>query len=95
MVRPSSCIVKGGILSFQRYLATYLRTQEIGSIRPSLGAGIRGGKPRSTHLGSGDTPLGESSPSMHSCSFKCVRSLDTKSGSHCGGGADADTAHSS
>ena len=53
-----------------------------------------GGKPRSTHVGFGDTLRGEGSRSMHSGFFEGVGSLDTQSGSHSDEWADADAAHS-
>ena len=36
LVRPSSCIVKGGILSSRRYLPTYLDLQPVDSVRSRL-----------------------------------------------------------
>ena len=67
------------------------------SWRPSLGAAMRGGKPRSTHEGWGATPLGEGTGSSHSGSFgsfEGVGSLETESGSHSDEWADADASNS-
>ena len=55
------------------------------SSRPSLGAAMRGGKPRTTHVRSGATPLGLRPAFRHSGSFGFsggVGSPDTQSGSH-------------
>ena len=43
MVRPSSCIVKGGILSSRRYLPTYLQRESSGYTLDVLKDRLRGG----------------------------------------------------
>ena len=64
------------------------RTQDSNSMvssRPSSGAAISGGQPRSTLVGSGATALGLGPGFQHSCSFGFsggVGSLDTQSASH-------------
>ena len=63
------------------------------SSRLSLAAAMRGGKPGSTHVGSGATALGLGPGFRHSCSFGSsggVGSSDTQSGSHSDDWADAD-----
>ena len=54
---------------------------------------MRGGKLRSMHVCSGDTPHGEVSRSMHSGVFNGVGSLDTESGSNSDAWADTDAAY--
>ena len=44
LVRPSSCLIKGGILSSQRYIATHLGPKRAASSGSDAGVGI--GAPR-------------------------------------------------